>query len=182
MPTRSETDGHTYCLYPDSMPDWGIANIVLAEDENGLLFFPVRTLCLGICIDSPTQVGIIRGDAGLKAESRDIKLPSGRSRHVTLCLTKMGVAKWLARIDPNRVGDHAKGRLTEYQADLWDLATRLVFSRKRVVDAGVEDLGEVIAVTGTERIELDCDCGQRHVLEKTDGIWRHRVMPADLAR
>ena len=137
MPTRSETDGHTYCLYPDSMPDWGIANIVFAEDENTLL---------------------------------------------TLCLTKMGVAKWLARIDPNRVGDHAKGRLTEYQVDLWDLATRLVFSRKRVVDAGVEDLGEVIAVTGTERIELDCDCGQRHVLEKTDGIWRHRVMLADLAR
>ena len=80
-------------------------------DENRLLFFPVRTL-------SPTQVGIIRGDAGLKAESRDIKLPSGRSRHVTLCLTKMGVAKWLARIDPNRVGDHAKGRLIERQADL----------------------------------------------------------------
>jgi hypothetical protein len=163
---------HTYCLYPDSLPEWGVASIILAEDETGLLFFPVRTLCLGLGIDSPTQAGVIRGDVGLRAESRDIELPAGRNKQPMLCLTKTGVAKWFARIDANRVGKHARGRIKEYQDDLWALAERLVFTRKRVSEAGADEGGQVVEVTGALSLTIDCDCGRTHVVELRGDVAR----------
>lgn len=179
------TEEHQYCLYSDSLPDWGVTNIVLAEDETGLIFFPVRTMCRGVGIDSPTQTGIISDDSELAAESRDIKLPSGRGRgkHKTLCLTKIGVAKWLAGVDEKRVAPRARGRLQEYKRDLWQLATRLVFTRKRVAEAGLEEVGEIVQVIGTERLEIDCDVTgpHRHILEKTNGVWRHWVVELETA-
>jgi hypothetical protein len=174
-------DEHTYSLYVDCLPEWNIPYIALAQDETGLVFYSVRTMCQGIGIDSPTQTGIIRGDAGLKAESREIKLPAASERarglHATLCLSKKGVAMWLAHVQTSRTGNaQARERIEQYQHDLWNLATRLVFSRKRIADASVEDAGEIVQVTGTERLEIECECGMLHVLEKHDGTWRHFVM------
>ncbi|HEX9414822.1 MAG TPA: phage antirepressor N-terminal domain-containing protein [Ktedonobacterales bacterium] len=165
-----------YCFYEDSLPDWGIARIMLAEDEQGDIFFPVRPICEAIGIDRSTQAAIVQQDSRTKKGARNIWIPTRGGKQKSLCLRKHEVGIWLAIIDPPRVGERARGRLEEFQEDLWALADRIVFRRRRGVEAGTEDTGTVLQLHGSQRGEILCECGRLHVFEIANGevrVW-HR--------
>ena len=149
-----------YCFYEESLPEWGISRIMLAEDAQGDMFFPVRPICEALGVDRPTQMGIIQSDSRLKRGARTIKIPTRGGKQDTLCLRKREVGVWLATIDPLRVGERARGRLEEFQEALWNLADRIVFRRRRSVEAGAEGATTTARLSGTQSTNTCCpECG-----------------------
>jgi hypothetical protein len=173
MATKAEPQ---YCFYEESIPDWGIDRILLAEDDAGDLYFPVTPLTTALGVDRPTQASIIQSDSRLKRGARSIKIPTRGGKQESLCLRKREVGIWLATIDPLRVGTSARGRVEEFQEALWALADRIVFRRRRSVEASAEDTGTVVELHGAQRGEILCECGRLHVIEIANGevrVW-HR--------
>ena len=165
-----------YCFYEESLLDWGIARIVLAEDEQGDVYFPVRPICEALGVDRPTQSAIIQQDSRTKRGARTIEMPTRGGKQKSLCLRKREVGIWLTIMDPDNVGESARGRLEEFQEALWQLAHRIVFRRRRSVEAGAEDVGTVLHLQGSQRGEILCECGRLHVIEFANGevrVW-HR--------
>lgn len=156
MGIAHENGKHTYCFYEDGLPDWNMPSITIAEDENGEVWYPVRPMCKGLAVDSPTQAGIIRQDSRLSQHARDIRVPTPGGRQEQLCLTHKGVAIWLAGIDPHRVGKYARGRMEEYQDALWSLADKLVFSRRRTAEASAQGATVTTKLIGTQKGEALC--------------------------
>lgn len=129
-----------YCFYEDSLPEWDIPYILLAEDSAGDVFYPVRPICEALHLDRSTQNSIIRSDSRTKGGADDIKAPSKGGKQETLYLRKKECAIWLTNIDPARVNGVAKGRLVEFQEGLWQLAERTVFRRHMAAHASAEDI------------------------------------------
>lgn len=165
-----------YCFYEESLPDWGISRILLAEDAQGDVFFPVRTICEALCVDRPTQSAIVQQDSRTKKGARMVGMPTRGGTQKTLCLRKREVGIWLTIMDPDNVGELARGRLEEFQEALWTLADRIIFRRRRGVEAGAHDTGTVLRLHGAQRGEILCECGRLHVFEIAGGevrVW-HR--------
>lgn len=161
-----------YCFYEDALPEWDIHRILLAEDETGAVFFPVRTLCDALKIDRPTQSALIQADSRTLPGARTIKAPTRGGVQPALYLRRREVAIWLTGIDPPRVGGRARGRLDEFQQGLWQLAERTVFRRRMAAEAGADEAGEIVQVTGAMGYQIDCACGRRHIVETRDGVTR----------
>lgn len=188
-----ETVAHTYAFYEDALPEWGIASIMLAEDEQGDVFYPVRPLCGAIGIDRATQMGIVRQDSRTQPGARDIAdAPTRGGKQKVLYLRQHETAIWLAIIDPARVGDDLlpgeaseadgddqtpRDRLLAFQASLWALADRIAFRRRQGVEAGAANPTSVARLTGgVSRAETHCpECGVPLIAEVENGehrLWR----------
>lgn len=161
-----------YAFYEDALPEWDIPYILLAEDDAGDIFFPVRPICEALQLQRSKQNAIIQADSRTQSGVRTIKAPTAGGQQDTLYLRKRECAIWLANIDPARVNGTAKGHLEDFQEDLWQLAEHTVFRRHRVANASVEDTGIVVQLSGELRGEFTCECGRRHVFEIADGVMR----------
>jgi hypothetical protein len=166
------TTDEAYCFYEDSLPDWNIPMIWLAEDSACDLFFPMRPLITALGVDRPTQMAIIAEDTRLKGGARILKAPTRGGKQDVHYLRKREVAIWLTLIDPEKVAPRARGRVEEFQAALWHLAERIIFRRRRLADAGAAATGALIELHGAQRGEFTCDCGRRHIIEIADGEMR----------
>lgn len=172
MTTQHTATDEAFCFYEESLPDWGIARIVLAEDADGAVYFPVRTICDALGVDRPTQSAIVQQDSRTKKGARFIDVPTKGGKQRALCVRKRELGIWLTIIDPANVGERARGRLEEFQEALWALADRLVFRRRRSVEAGAEDTGTAIPLQGAQRGQFLCECGRLHVIELANGEMR----------
>lgn len=168
---RASRDDEEYCFYEEALPEWGISLIMLAEDEAGQLFYPVRPICDALQVDRPTQAAIIQTDSRTKKGARDIKAPTRGGRQEVLYLRRREVAVWLALIDPERVGPRARGRVEDFQNALWQLADKIVFKRRRGIEASAVDTGIRVDLHGEMRGEFIC-CGRRHIFKIADGEMR----------
>jgi P22_AR N-terminal domain len=167
------TTDEAYCFYEDSLPDWNIPYIMLAEDSAGDVFFPVRPLITALGVDRPTQMAIIQEDTRLKGGVRLVKkAPTCGGKQDVHYLRRREVAIWLTLIDPDKVAPRARGRVEEFQAALWQLADRIVFRRRRLAAGGATDTGMLIELHGAQRGEFTCDCGRHHIIEIAEGEMR----------
>ena len=177
-----ETTAPAYVFYEDCLLEWGIASITLAEDEQGDVFYPVRTMCEAIGVARHRQASIIREDTRTTPGVRDIDAPTAGGKQKMLFLRRHETAIWLAIIDPARVGDTLKGnedetpreRLLSFQASLWALADRIAFRRRQGVEASAGNPTSVARlVGGYARAETHCpDCGAPLIAEVENGELR----------
>jgi hypothetical protein len=169
----SQATDTPYCFYEDALPEWNIPLLMLAEDNDGDVFFPVRPIITALGVDRPTQTATIQEDSRLKPGARLIKkAPTRGGRQDTLYLRRREVAIWLTLIDPEKVGENARGRVEEFQAALWRLADKILFRRRRIAQGAATDLGEVVELHGAQHGEFTCECGRRHIIEMADGLMR----------
>lgn len=160
-----------YSFYEDALPDWGIHSIWLAEDAEGDVFYQVRPIITVLGVQRSAQTANIQEDSRLKRGARMIKAPTSGGRQEALYLRKREVAIWLVIMDPDKVGERARGRLEEFQADLFHLAERIFFRRKRLAQAMATDAGIPVEMYGEQRGEFFC-CGRRHIAVSSEGQLR----------
>lgn len=162
----------SYQFYDESLPDWGIERILLAQDESSTVYFPFRVICDALALDRGTYAAYLRQDSRTFRGVREIRAPSAGGAQQTLYLRKRELGIWLTVIDPSKVGKRAKaaGRLEEFQGDLWHLAERLVFKGKASADVSVVRVPVETTLAGTLRGETHCpDCGAALIGEVRDG-------------
>lgn len=161
-----------YCFYEDALPDWGIDFLMLAEDAEGTVYYPVRPIISALGIERTTQTSIIQEDARLKAGASKIIAPTRGGPQEVLYLAHRQVAIWLTIIDPEKVAPRVRGRLEEFQAALWHLADKILFRRRRIVAASATDTGTLVEIRGELHGEFTCECGRRHIIKIADGEMR----------
>jgi len=153
-PTQQETSA--FCFYEDALPEWGIAHLILAEDDQGDVWYPVRPLIEALDIQRTTQTSMLQTDARTRNGVREIHAPTRGGKQRALYVRKRECAIWLTLIDPENVAGRARGRLEDFQAALWQLAQKLVFRRKRSTEAGIEGPTSVAQFGGTQHTDTTC--------------------------
>jgi hypothetical protein len=166
------TDGEEYCFYEDSLPEWGIDTIWLAEDSAGDVFYPARPIITTMGVDRPTQMAVIAEDTRLKRGLRIIKAPTRGGKQEVHYLRRHELGIWLALIDPEKVGERARGRVKDFQTALFHLAERIAFRRRRLADGLAEDTGVLVEMRGEQQGEFDCECGRHHIIKMSGGEMR----------
>lgn len=170
----TETAETVYSFYEEAIPEWDISYILLAEDVGGDVYFPTRPIIEALGVERSRQTGIIKEDTRTRGGVKEISAPTRGGKQKALYIRKRELAIWLTIIDPENVGPRAKGRLTEFQAALWHLAEKLVFKRRRGVEASLDNPTSVAQlVGGVARAETTCpDCGVALVAEVDGGELR----------
>lgn len=161
-----------YRFYDESLEEWGIPRITLAQDGRGAVFYPFRVVCDALALDRGTYAAFVREDSRTARGVREIRAPTAGGPQPTLYLRRRELAIWLALIDPSRVGKRAKaaGRLHEFQAALWHLAERVAFKSKASADASATPAPVLAALEGSQRTMTHCpDCGSPLRAEVRDG-------------
>lgn len=166
---RSDED---YSFYEDALPDWGIDFLMLAEDAEGMVYYPVRPIISALGVDRTTQTSIIQADARLKKGARKITAPTRGGPQEVLYLAHRQVAIWLTIIDPENVAPRVRGRLEEFQAALWRLADKILFLRRRSIETAAIDTGTRVTMYGALHGEFSCECGRHHIVKFADGEMR----------
>jgi hypothetical protein len=169
-----------YDFYQESLPEWGIEEIWLAQDRAGDIFYPARPLIEALGVQRTTQTAIMQEDSRLRRGLRIIdRAPTRGGRQTTIYLRKHEVSIWLAIIDPARLGERArgKGKLEQFQRDLFHLAQRLAFRQRRLAEGVAEDIGLEVEIQGEQVTEYYCLCGRRHVHINRDGKTRVYIDP-----
>lgn len=158
-----------YNFYDDSLPEWGIDRILLAQDGRGAVFYPFHPICGALALDRKTHAALVRQDGRIGRGVRDIRAPSPGGIQQTLYLRRRELAIWLTVIDPSKIGPRARaaGRLAEFQAALWHLAERIAFKTKAGADASATPAPVVATWQGTKRTPTSCpDCGAPLIAEE----------------
>jgi hypothetical protein len=164
-----------YDFYQESLSEWGIEEIWLAQDHAGDIYYPARPVIEALGVQRSTQTAIMQEDSRLRRGVRLIKkAPTRGGRQDTLYLRKHEVSIWLALIDPARVGERArgKGKLEQFQRDLFHLAQRLAFRQRRLAEGMAQDVGLEVEIHGEQVAEYYCLCGRRHTHITRDGKMR----------
>lgn len=166
-------EAQAYCFYDDTLPEWNITWIVLAEDGAGDVWFPVRPIIEALGVDRPTQQGIIQQDSRTKKGVRQIKAPTRGGKQTVLYIRQRECAIWLTLIDPDNVGELAKGRLEDFQGALWHIAERIIFKRARGVAAAAHGPTASAKLSGVQSAIVPCPCcGELLIAELEDGELR----------
>ncbi len=144
------------CFYEDTIPEWGIAHILLAEDDQGDIWYPARTIIEALGVDRPTQQGILRTDARTRGGVREIYAPTRGGRQKAIYVRRRECAIWLTLIDPEHVADRVRSHLEDFQSALWALAERIVFRRRRIANASAEGPTTIAHFCGALHTDTTC--------------------------
>jgi hypothetical protein len=169
-----------YQFYTESLPEWGIERITLAQDRDGALYFPVNTICEALAVTRNHYAAFIKADSRTCGGIRDVRAPTAGGLQPMLYIRRRELAIWLTVIDPAKVGPRARaaGRLADFQAALWHLAERIAFKSKASTDASAIPAPIVTTMEGTQYTVTRCpDCGARLRAEVHEGklsLWHAR--------
>lgn len=159
-------------FYDESLPDWGIERVTLAQDAQGAVYFPVKVICEALAIDRGNYTALIKEDGRTRGGVREIRAPSPGGTQKTLYIRRRELAIWLTLIDPAKVGPRARarGRLQDFQAALWHLAERIAFKGKASAEASATPAPVAAALEGAQRAPVQCpDCGAPLLAEIREG-------------
>jgi hypothetical protein len=102
----------------------------VAEDAIGELYFPIRSTCAALELDSTTALETIKVDSRLVPGLRGIRLPTPpRGEREVQCLRSDEYTWWLALIDPRRFKPERRSLLEERQRVLMRLAKEIMLKR-----------------------------------------------------
>jgi hypothetical protein len=108
------------------------AELWVAEDEEGRLYFPVRPSCTALGIDPDNALEVIRADSRLAPGLSTIRLPSPGGDQAQQCLHSTEYAWWLAMLDPRRFRSLSEQRRADFvhrQRALMQLAEEIMLRR-----------------------------------------------------
>lgn len=143
-------------------------DLMIAQAENGLLYFPIRPTCAALDVAPASQIETIKNDSRFAPALEAIPIPSAGGAQLTQCLPRREFTWWMALIDPERCKPAARRLLVMRQRALWDLAEQVMLASDReAVNAIMTGRQLGIAVPG--EFHLACQkCGARHCLVMND--------------
>ncbi|HEV2459220.1 MAG TPA: phage antirepressor N-terminal domain-containing protein [Ktedonobacterales bacterium] len=98
------------------------AELWLAEDADGRLYFPLKVSCGCLGIDFDTSLDTIKADSRLAPGLRTIKLPTAGGPQPQQCLRKLEYTWWLSLLDPRRFREERRAKIAERQRILMEFA------------------------------------------------------------
>lgn len=148
----------------------------LAEDSNGIVYFPLKPSCMYIGIDFDTSLDTIKSDSRLAPGLSPIKLPSAGGLQPHQCLRKLEYTWWLAIIDPRRFREERRSGIIERQRILMQFAEDVMLSNGRLDNIATRRLARTrndVEVSG-EGLEgyMRCKkCGTPHIIVIDGAGW-----------
>lgn len=91
------------------------------------VYFPLRALCKALGIAPQIQINKLRADARYQDALRELPVPTIKGMRNAMCLRKREVARWFSEIDTARCAPSVRGRLQEFQEELFAAADRWLF-------------------------------------------------------
>jgi hypothetical protein len=114
----------------------------MVDEENRVVYVPIRPICVTLGIDSRTQVDRIQKDEQYAGAREEILVPTSGGRQEMVCLRAREAAWWVFSISPQRLPAHLRENLTLMKQGLMDAADRLLFGDlSAVVRAGEFQIG-----------------------------------------
>ena len=145
----------------------------LAEDPEGVVYFPVKPSCGYIDIDFSTSLASIKADSRLMPGLKPIVLPSAGGLQPHQCLRKLEYTWWLALFDPRRFREDRRERVIERQRILMQFAEDVMLSNGRLDNIATRRLARDVEVSG-EGLEgyMRCKkCGTPHIIVIDGAGW-----------
>lgn len=91
------------------------------------VYFPMRALCGALGITAQKQIERLREDSAYRDPFRIVPIPTVKGPRDAVCINKRHVSRWLASIDAARVTPSVRGKLQQFQAELFAAADRWLF-------------------------------------------------------
>lgn len=152
------------------------AELWVAEDASGELYFPVRPTCVILDTDSGKALERIKGDSRLNYSLCEILSPTPGGMQTLQHLASREYAWWLATYDPRRMREgEARDRMIERQRTLMGLAQEIMLKSRELLhlpERGEQDNGG-LEVIGDLEAKFRClKCGAPHIICITKSGWR----------
>lgn len=149
--------------------------IECVRDERGV-WVSLRRMCETLGIDVEGQRRKLAGKPWAVAEMKSATGPDGKSYEVS-CLHLDSVAMWLATIEPSRVADAVRSKLTEYQCEAAKALHAHFFEPRPSTAIDHTVIATIAAAVAREVVStLRRDDQERALLAQTVGRSGHKVI------
>ena len=166
--------------------------LIAVQVEDGSIFVPVGRMCDQLGLGRQRQTQRIREHPVMSAASEQLTITTGGGAQPTLCLRIDMIPLWLAGVNPNRVSESIREKLTRYQAEaaqvLWsafkhDILPLSGMKSDAAVAIPTERSGAEIAyeiataVQHLARQQMEMEQALVHVRDRVDRMahWAQRV-------
>jgi hypothetical protein len=106
---------------------WNTEVLFMVDEDNKVVYVPVRPICVSLGIDSRTQVDRIQKDEQYEDAIEEILVPTAGGRQEMVCLRAKEAAWWVFSIAPQRLPVQLRENLAVMKQSLMDAADRLLF-------------------------------------------------------